>query len=121
ENPKFNSFLEKYCKRKIPNESSLRKNYLNKCYDSQIQKIRDNIGISDIWISVDETTDVRGNAVANCIVGALRASEFCKPYLLTSKVLERTNSNTVARFVNDSLRVLWPTGSNEEKVKILYT
>jgi alpha-L-arabinofuranosidase len=34
ENPKFNSFLEKYCKRKIPNESSLRKNYLNKCYDS---------------------------------------------------------------------------------------
>lgn len=30
--PKFNAFLEKHCNRKIPNESTLRKNYLPECY-----------------------------------------------------------------------------------------
>lgn len=33
ENTKLRQFLEKYCNRTIPNESTLRKNYLNKCYD----------------------------------------------------------------------------------------
>ncbi|CAH1984161.1 unnamed protein product [Acanthoscelides obtectus] len=32
EQPAFRKFLEKYCNRHIPNESTLRKNYLKKCY-----------------------------------------------------------------------------------------
>lgn len=30
----FKSFLKKYCKRNISDESTLRKNYLEKCYQS---------------------------------------------------------------------------------------
>ncbi|CAH1986350.1 unnamed protein product [Acanthoscelides obtectus] len=32
EQPAFRKFLEKYCNRHIPNESTLRRNYLKKCY-----------------------------------------------------------------------------------------
>lgn len=33
ENSGFKGFLEKYCKKNVPNESTLRKNYLPKCYE----------------------------------------------------------------------------------------
>ncbi|CAH2001029.1 unnamed protein product [Acanthoscelides obtectus] len=34
EQPAFRKFFEKYCNRHIPNESTLRKNYLKKCYQN---------------------------------------------------------------------------------------
>jgi hypothetical protein len=36
-------------------------------------------------------------------------------------VLEHTNHSTVARFVNDGLKVLWPQSVHEEKVLLLYS
>jgi hypothetical protein len=36
-------------------------------------------------------------------------------------VLEHTNHSTVARFVNDGLKVLWPQSVQEEKVLVLYS
>lgn len=59
--PELNNFLEKYTQKHIPDESTLRKNYLGPCYDKTIIEIRENIGNSDIWITVDETTDVNGH------------------------------------------------------------
>jgi hypothetical protein len=53
--------------------------------------------------SVDETTDALGRYVANCLVGKLSEDEPGKSYLLASKQLERTNHETIARFVNQSL------------------
>jgi hypothetical protein len=41
--------------------------------------------------------------VANCLVGKLSEDEPGKSYLLASKQLERTNHETIARFVNQSL------------------
>jgi hypothetical protein len=40
--------------------------------------------------------------------------------LICSKVLHHTNNSTVARFVNDGLKKLWPTGVHE-KLLILYS
>jgi hypothetical protein len=36
-------------------------------------------------------------------------------------VLEHTNHSTVARFVNDGLKVLWPKSLQEEMVLVLYS
>lgn len=119
--PKYRAFLEKYCGRRIPDESTLRKCYLEVCYREAIDTIRAEIGSSYIWISVDETTDVLGRYVANLIIGKLSADAPSKSYLIASKVLERTNHSTIARFVNDGLKVLWPGGVQEEKVLVLYT
>jgi hypothetical protein len=37
--PKFRSFFEKYCKRVVPEESTLRKNYLDVSYEETIVNI----------------------------------------------------------------------------------
>ena len=38
-NPSFRGFLEKYCSRPIPSESTVRKDYLNHVYNDTIDKI----------------------------------------------------------------------------------
>jgi hypothetical protein len=50
---------------------------------------------------------VLGRFVANLIVGKLDPEAPSKSFLIFSKVLEHTNHSTVARFVNDGLKVLW--------------
>lgn len=67
DNEIFRNFLAKYTRQQIPDESTLRKNYLDVCYNSVIENIRSDIGDNYIWISVDETTDKLGRQVANLI------------------------------------------------------
>lgn len=47
-NPEFRKFLETYMKRDIPNESTLRENYVDDVYSDTLKKkkkIRDNINV----------------------------------------------------------------------------
>jgi len=71
QNTEFRLLLEKYTKKHIPDESTLRKTYLGPCYQNVISQIRDEVGDSYIWISVDETTDINGRFIANLIIGVL--------------------------------------------------
>jgi hypothetical protein len=103
-NPVLRSFLEKnYLNKKIPDESTLRKNYLPSLYKSTLGSIRSDIRRNRAWKSVDETTDLCGRYIANFVVGKLNPDESGTPHLLACKVLEKTNHSTTARFVNDSL------------------
>lgn len=120
-NDTFRNFLKKYTVQHIPHESTLRKGYLDDCYDSAIQAIRSDIGDNFVWISVDETTDSMGRQVANLIVGKLCDENTTKPHLLACKILEKTNNATIARFVNSGIKILWPNGNFEEKVLLLIT
>jgi hypothetical protein len=72
---------------------------------------------------VDETTDSVGRFIASLAGGNLHVDIEVpsNPHLICSKVLHHTNHSTVARFVNDGLKMLWPTGVHEEKVQILYS
>lgn len=118
---KFREFLEKYTNNHIPDESTLRKKYLDVCYQQKIDFIRAEIGTSNIWAAVDETTDANGRSIANMIVGKLDSNEPGLSHLLCCKPLDRTNSNTMSRFVNDSLQFLWSESRNDEKVKLFLT
>lgn len=120
DNKIWNNFLKKYTNQNIPNESTLRKNYLEKCYNAKIKKIRDSIGENYVWISVDETTDKCGRYIANLIVGKMSEDELPTSHLLACKQLEQTNHATIARFINTALLTLWPNG-NGEKVLSLVT
>ncbi|KAJ4426656.1 hypothetical protein ANN_26454 [Periplaneta americana] len=51
-NKVFREFLEKYTQHTIPDESTLRKTYAPSIYDETIQKIRDEIKDSSIWVSI---------------------------------------------------------------------
>lgn len=58
--PTFHQFLEKYTNKNIPDESTIRKNYVCQMYENTLIKIRQYIQNKNIWISIDETTDVEG-------------------------------------------------------------
>lgn len=62
-----------------------------------------------------------GCYIANLIMGKLDPQAPTKPFLIASKTLEHTNHCTIARFVNDGLKILWPIGVQEEKVLILFS
>lgn len=83
QNPEFKLFFEKYIKLKLPNESTLRRNYVPLCYDDVLRKIRKEIGDSSIWVSINETTDIKGRYVAYVMIGSLSSQNSTKPIVLT--------------------------------------
>lgn len=70
-NSAFKDFIEKYSGFKLPNESTLRKNYMGEIYEETVSKILQIIGDGPIWVGMDETTDVDGRYIANVIIGKL--------------------------------------------------
>nr|CAD7412811.1 unnamed protein product [Timema poppensis] len=95
-NPILKGFLTKYTNKQIPDESTLRKNYLHPQYLSTIEKIKENIGDSYFWASGDEITD-RCRYIANIVVSKIDSTGPSSPHLIASRVLEVANSSTIAR------------------------
>lgn len=106
--PQFKLFFEKYLKLKLPNESTLQKNYSPLCYDEVLCKIRNEIRSSPIWVSIDETIDVQGRYVDSVIIGKLSSEECTKPIVLTGEQLQKANFQTISQLFNDSMNILWP-------------
>ncbi len=48
---------------KTPDDSTLRKNYVEDIYKGTLNNIRNEIGDGPLWISIDETADVEGRFV----------------------------------------------------------
>jgi hypothetical protein len=65
--------------------------------------IRTTIGDNDIWISVDETTDRLRRYIVHLIIGKSSSDDPGVPFLLALKHLEKNDSNTVSRFIKESL------------------
>jgi len=66
--PPLKQFLEKYMHRSVPDESTLRKNYVEPVYDATMSKIRQEIGDNDLAFILDETTDELQRYVLNILV-----------------------------------------------------
>ena len=113
-------FLEKYTKREIPSESGLRKNYLNLCYTQCVNNLREKFDNNHIWLSVDETVDVKGRSIVNVIVGALNC-DISTPYLLHSEQADKVNHSTICQIVTKGLSTLWPNGIQFEKLLLFLT
>jgi len=119
-NPEWKAFLEKFMQRQLPDESTIRKGYLDKIKNETIEKIRKDIGDGYAWVSYDETTDEKGRMMANLVIGKM-SNTASTSYLLSCKELEATNNETVARFVNKSLMTVWPNGEMYEKILLIVT
>ncbi|KAL4126677.1 hypothetical protein QTP88_010886 [Uroleucon formosanum] len=105
-NVAFKNFMEKYTGHTIPDESTLRKNYVSGVYEETISKIQNIIGDGPIWVGVDETTDADGRYIANVIVGKL-STEPSKPFLLCCEELDKCNHKTICQLFNNAMGVLW--------------
>ena len=68
-----------------------------------IEQIRQNIGKSRVWVSVDETTDAKGRYIANVLIGSLNKDDPSKPHLISCKELSKTNNNTITQLIVDCL------------------
>jgi hypothetical protein len=120
-NDKVRSFLGKYTTHHVPSESTVRKTQVTALYEEVLHGIREKIGSNYVYISVDETTDARGNYVANLIAGALTLHEAGAPFLIASSELERTNAATVSTFVNDAFIRFYAGEPFSSKILLLVT
>lgn len=108
QNSYLKSFLEKYSAHLVPDESTLRKNYIQSNYNEFLVSIRNSIGDGPIWVSIDESIDVDGRFIANIIIGKLDDNKS-KPFLLNyCEQLDKCNHQTIAQFFNNSMNILWP-------------
>lgn len=119
--PKVRAFLKKYCKMNIPDESTLRKHYVTKIYETKLERLRTDLKDEYVWVSIDETTDTCNRYVANVTVGSLKNETKTTPSLLLTQFLEKTNHTTIAQTINEALTLLWPDGIKYEKVLLLAT
>jgi hypothetical protein len=108
--------LEKYTTHPIPTESALRKKYLASCYEFTINKIRNSVGKSKIWLSIVETSDIGDGFVANVVVGTLKYEESGEIFLLACEVLERVNNSSIAVVFDNAIYFLWPDKVKRENV-----
>lgn len=112
--PSVVQFFEKYTKKTLPSEFTLRNKYVPHLYDECMASLREKAKNKNIWVSIDETTDVEQRLVVNFIFGILDGDENNpereKCYLLNMDVVEKANASSMAKFFNDSLLLLWPDG-----------
>lgn len=110
--PAFRTFLLRYicCNctnvKEIPDESLLRKVYLDKVLKKKIASIHEEIGNQKLWISLDETTDYLGRYVVHFLVKPLNGA-INNTFLIACKVLEVVNGDTIAHFVIGCLQNMW--------------
>lgn len=80
-----------------------------------MNKINEIIGKNFICVMVDEITDARGLYIANLHIGVVNKDYAGKPYHLASKKLNKTNNETISKFINYSLKLLCPPHNDEKK------
>jgi hypothetical protein len=120
QNVKLRDFLEKNIGIKLPDETTIRKVHLNECYEEVKNEIQTSLKDCSIWIGVDETTDACGRYVANVLIGKLESEKYNPPFLVNCSFLDKTDSSTISRLINDTLRQFWPD-FNASHFKLLVT
>jgi hypothetical protein len=80
--PKFQYFLEMYCKQHIPDQSTLQKHYLPICYEETLENINGNIGDASIQVAVDKTMESVGCFIENLVAGKLDTEVPFNPHLI---------------------------------------
>jgi len=118
--PRFHEFLEENIGVALPTETTLHVTHLEDCYNETMEHIKMELQDKAIWISVDETTDSVGRYVANILIGKLEKEKYNAPFLVNCAFLEKTDSSTIARLVNDTLHSLLPE-FNSSLLKLFIT
>jgi len=118
--PAMQRFLEKWTKNHVPDQSTLRKNYVRPLYTEVIAKIRLVIGNNPVYFIMDETTDAKKRFVLNFLVAPLTGKPV-KPMLLKMYNLTSTNRTTVMQAFNDTCSYLWTGNIRYDRVWLVLT
>lgn len=105
ENKLFYNFLEKHINKKMPDETTLRKMYVDKYCHENINSNRKHVENKKSLMTKPLTSKVD---VANVIVGTLEISEPGKSFLLNCEVLEKANNSTITKLFDRSMGIICP-------------
>lgn len=108
-----------YTNQLVSDESTLRKSYVFQCYQETIDKIRSFVENKKIWMTLDKTTDNKGNLVANLVVKNLELNCPTKNFLINTEVLKRWIIVQFPNFFNRSLKIIWSNGIKHDCVLLL--
>lgn len=102
--PTMVNFIEKYTKYAAPSETILRSKYVPKIYEDCVDKMKRIVSGKNIWVSLDETTDIEQRYVVNFVFGILGVEEERgRCYLFSSKILDKVNNGTIAKFFDETV------------------
>ena len=83
-----------------------------------MEKIKSEISNKNLWLSIDETSDIEGRFIANIIVGILEVDQPGKIFLINSEELEKTNYSTISKLFDDSIQLM---GIERDRVLLFLT
>lgn len=109
--------FEKYTKFNLPSESMARQFIMPKIYDQTIESTKQQLAGKKIWVSIDETRDRSGKLVGVVVLRAL--DRLDRPYLYKVIDLEKTNSETICRTVDDAIRSLGDSTNRDDILMLL--
>lgn len=104
DNPVLRGFLSKYMKRNIPDQSTIRKIYIEKTYDKVMLEIKTKLSSNYLWVSADETIDIKGRCVVNVIVGILHPENPSEQFLVATVFNESVNADKMCSIVKNAVR-----------------
>ena len=91
------------CSRDLPDASTLRKHYIEKHYDKTICKIKNKLSDNYIWVSADETIEIKGRCVVNVIAGILHPDIPYEPFLISTQFRSSVNAEEIAQIVKQAV------------------
>ena len=112
----FVSFIETFTQYKCPSRHSLAKSYLPLLSDEIIEKIRNELDDDYLWVSTDETTDVKGRHVANVMIGPMNPQKPNKSYLIDRQVVPKCDNINIYLTVITAFSLLWPNQTKPNKI-----
>ena len=108
-------FLSKHCKQggTIPSTTVLRRDYVPKVYEKQLQSLWDNLKDKLVTLIADETTDCRDHSILNVIAVVHEQS-----YLINVVTLNKCNHHTFSKGIIDSVSDI---GIESKNVRFIVT
>ena len=120
--PAMKGFIEEFTQFKCPDESTVRKNYVDKIYFEKLSELQTNMKESQIYLILDETTDRNHRMVLNVMVGKLSSDNASEPYLLDTIFLKSAcNHSTVSQGLIQSLCTLYGNEIDYQKIGLIVT
>lgn len=115
----FKQFVQDYCKRTSPDESTMRKYYLEPLYKKHLNDLRNYIGVDSwIYLQIDEAK-ILERKIISILVGKLDGKQP-KTYLLNLYQIEKSADNSlIQKAILESLSILWPDKLRYDNVRLL--
>lgn len=89
--PSVRSFFEKWTSMSIPDESTLRKNYMPKLSDESIRQLQARFEIQQIWVGIDEVCDKTNRSFGAVVVAdSIQADGRLHMYFIWSNLIRST-------------------------------